>query len=126
VIEALFSSPQMDSTKKMLEVALARHEALASNIANVETPGYRRVDLSKSFSTQLNAELVRGGKGLAGLKPAFAPDDSATVRRADGNTVQLDQELLEMAGNTTNVEVLSQFVSGSLRQLRTAVLGRNV
>ena len=65
-------------------------------------------------------------EGLAKLKPVLAPDDSATVRRSDGNTVQIDQELLEMAGNTTNVEVLTQFVSGSLRQLRTAVLGRNV
>ena len=126
VIESLFSTPNLEATKKMLEVAVARHEALAGNIANIETPGYKRVDLSKSFATQLKAELARGGEGLAKLKPVLAPDDSATVRRSDGNTVQIDQELLEMAGNTTNVEVLTQFVSGSLRQLRTAVLGRNL
>ena len=126
MIESLFSSPNLDATKKMLEVAVARHEALAGNIANVETPQYKRVDLSKTFATQLKSELARGGEGLSKLKPVLAPDDSATVRRSDGNTVQIDQELLEMAGNTTNIEVLTQFVSGSLKQLRTAVTGRTL
>ena len=127
VIESLFNSKNQVATEKLLEVALARHEALASNIANVETPGYKRLDLAKNFSTHLQTELQRGDrKGLAALRPVISADEKrSSVMRTDGNNVQLDQELLAMASNTANIEVLTQFVSGSIKQLRTAITGRN-
>jgi len=127
VIESLFNSKNQVATEKLLEVALARHEALASNIANVETPGYKRLDLAKNFSTHLQTELERGDrKGMAALRPVISADEKrSSVMRTDGNNVQLDQELLAMASNTANIEVLTQFVSGSIKQLRTAITGRN-
>jgi flagellar basal-body rod protein FlgB len=46
MIEALFNQPDYLAAKKTLDAVALRHEAIASNIANVETPGYRRIDLA--------------------------------------------------------------------------------
>ena len=39
MIESLFSSKNYQASKKLLDAATLRHEALATNLANVETPG---------------------------------------------------------------------------------------
>lgn len=125
MIESIFRSENYVATKAMLDVASARHAALASNIANVETPGYRRVDIAQSFSEALKAEMARGDEaGMAAMTPVIAPDASAPSVRADGNTVQMDRELLAMSQNSTNYDVLTRFASGSLAQLKTAITGR--
>src|SRR4051794_12675152 len=119
MIESLFKGDNYQATKKLLDVAALRHEALASNIANVETPGYKRLDLVKSFSDELNSQLRAGHIDRVNeLQPSISEDPSAPMTRADGNTVQLDRELLAMTTNSTNFDVLTQFASGSLKQLR--------
>jgi flagellar basal-body rod protein FlgB len=125
MVESLFQSDNYSVVKKLLDVAAMRHEALASNIANVETPGYKRVDLNKTFEAELRADLRAGdARAATRLQPALAEDSTAISSRADGNNVQLDRELLAMTGNSTNFDVLTQFASSSLKQLRTAIIGR--
>ena len=46
MIEALFNQPNYQATKKLLDVSVLRHEALASNLANLETPNYKRIDVA--------------------------------------------------------------------------------
>ena len=124
MIEQLFSGTNYRATKQLLDAATLRHEALAANIANVETPGYNRVDLPKEFSQEFAAHL-RGGGGAGAPVPKIAEDGSATARRKDGNTVQLDKELLAMSKNEAEYDTLTEFVSGSIKQLRLAITGRS-
>ena len=63
MIESLFSNPDYAASKALLDATALRHEALASNIANVETPGYKRVDIAPSFSEAFAAHLQAGGTG---------------------------------------------------------------
>jgi flagellar basal-body rod protein FlgB len=49
MVASLFSSDNYTAVKKMMDVSAIRHAAIASNLANVSTPGYNRVDLSRSF-----------------------------------------------------------------------------
>jgi len=125
MIEKLFSNPNYAMSKTMLDVAAARHTALASNIANVETPGYHRVDVSKSFLQQLQQQFKTGEPTTAtdASKPMIETDSTATGARADGNNVQLDNELLQMGSNGLQYETLTNFVSNSLIQLKTAITG---
>ena len=125
MIEQLFSGANYQATKQLLDAATLRHEALAANIANVETPGYKRVDLPKEFSHEFAAHL-RGGGGAGAPAPLIAEDASATARRKDGNNVQLDKELLAMSKNEAEYDTLAEFVSGSIKQLRLAITGRSV
>jgi flagellar basal-body rod protein FlgB len=73
VIEGLFSGNNYLAAKKLLDAAALRQSALASNIANVETPGYKRVDVDASFETQLVSATRKGEtKELKLLQPQLA------------------------------------------------------
>lgn len=123
MIEALFSNNNYVASKMMLDATQLRHEALASNIANVETPGYKRVDLPKDFSKDFAAHF-RAGQTQQSSAPTLAEDSSASSQRLDGNNVELDKELLAMSSNSVQYDALADFVSGSLKQLRMAITGR--
>jgi flagellar basal-body rod protein FlgB len=58
-----------DALKQALDVAAARHSLLASNLANLNTPGYERVDLD--FDAALKAE---GGNPMAHEIRGGSPD----------------------------------------------------
>lgn len=123
MIEALFSDNNYVAQKKLLDATVLRHEALAANIANVETPGYKRVDLPKNFNDEFAARL-HAGKPQTTSMPALVEDHESVNQRPDGNNVELDKELLTMSGNSMQFETLGEFVSASLRQLRLAITGR--
>ena len=59
MIDALFGDSNYVAAKKMLDVNVLRHEAIASNIANVETPNYKRLDVAPSFESQLSQAVAR-------------------------------------------------------------------
>ena len=126
MINGLFQSQNDRAVRMMLEVAEAKQTAIASNIANIETPGYRRVEVSKTFADQLKKAIATGHTPPSGLKPALTVDTHATSQRADGNTVQLDRELLDMNKNSADYEVLTQLAAGSFRLLKTAITGRSL
>ena len=125
MIERLFSSSNYLAAKQMLDAASLRQEAIAHNIANIETPGYKRMDLQKDFAEQF-ATHVRGGTLKQAPAPSLAEDSRSTSLRKDGNNVELDKELLAMSKNGLEYEAMTEFVSGSLRQLRMAITGRTV
>lgn len=124
MIEKLFSNDNYAMSKTMLDVAAARHEALASNIANVDTAGYRRVDVAKTFLQELQQQFRSGSPPESMRQPAVEVDAQARSTRVDGNNVELDTELLQMGSNEMQYEMLADFVSGSLARLKTAITGR--
>jgi flagellar basal-body rod protein FlgB len=125
MIDRLFANPVYEGSKKLLDVSLMRNEALSSNIANIETPGYKRVDIHADFSTTF-AEALKSG-GVRGVKmPEVVQDIAARSQRKDGNNVVLDEELMQMGKNVIEYEALTDFVSGSLRQLRVAITGKSI
>jgi flagellar basal-body rod protein FlgB len=126
MVASLFNSDNYTAVKKMMDVASTRHAAIASNIANVSTPGYKRVDLSKSFEDELRGRIKKGGSSdIEAISIRTEMDTLTPSTRADGNNVQLDRELLSMSTNTMNFDALTQFASGSLKQLRVAITGRS-
>jgi flagellar basal-body rod protein FlgB len=124
MIEKLFNNDNYAMSKTMLDVSTARHDALSANIANVETPGYRRVDVSKSFLQELQHQFKTGKSTGSASKPVVETDTLARSTRADGNNVELDNELLQLGSNEMQYEMLADFVSGSLARLKTAITGR--
>ncbi len=125
MIDPLFASDNLQIASKLLDAAVLRHEAIAANIANAETPGYRRVDVSPDFATQLQASIARGDP-VAEVQPALVTDVHARSVRPDGNSVELEHELLEMNRNSAEHEFLSQVVTYNLKQLKMAITGRTI
>ena len=125
MIDALFNQTNYVAAKKMLDATVLRHEAIAANLANLETPGYQRVDLSRSFQEELRRAIAAGNSTqVATLKPTLAPDPSALPNSRDGNTVNLEQELLELNQNALAHAFQSQLITGRLLRLKLAITGR--
>ena len=124
MINALFVQPSYETAKKMLDVTALRHEAIASNISNLETPNYKRIDLAPNFETQLKQALTSGDTSqLQSLNPTLAVDATAVSQNHDGNTVTLEDELLAMNQNTLAHALETQLVTGEMLKLRMAITG---
>jgi flagellar basal body rod protein FlgB len=62
---------------------------------------------------------------LASLRPELAVDSQALPGNRDGNTVNLEHELVELSQNSLQHAVESQLVSASLLKLRLAITGKS-
>lgn len=125
ILQNLYEQENYLVAKKLLDATHLRHEALANNLANVETPGFKRRDLPKTFSLELRRAVERKDfRRVKSLLPRSLEDRQAKPVRMDGNTVQLDEELLAMNRNALNYEYLTQMVSGSIKELNLAIKGR--
>lgn len=126
MIEALFNQPNYLAAKKTLDAVVLRQEAIANNIANLETPGYKRVDLAPSFEAELDRACASGDPAdLNSLKPSLAVDTTAPAASLDGNTVHLQNELMEMNQNAVAHSFETQLVSGTLERLQMAITGKD-
>mgnify|MGYP000058592303 CR=1 FL=1 len=124
MIEKLFSSATYDGSKMLLDVAIQRQQAIASNLANIETPGYKRMEVDKGFS-KVFAQALNSGAPLTAAAPKIVTDFDSPSQRKDGNNVILQDELMAMGKNSAEYEALGEFVSYSMRTLRMAITGRS-
>lgn len=126
MIDALFSDSIYVTAKKMLDVNVMRHEAIASNIANVETPNYKRLDVSPSFESQLSQAVATGNPAqISTLQPELAVDTQSITGRGDGNTVQLETEMLKLNQNMVEHSLETQLVGTQLMKMRLAITGKS-
>jgi flagellar basal-body rod protein FlgB len=117
----LFDTTQL-ALERAIEGAGKRHEALAANIANANTPGYQRVDVD--FHGALQAAM--GGDedsntALEGLSFSAAKDASAGATRADGSTVDIDSESAKLAANALEQQAAVQVAHARLGILKAAM-----
>jgi flagellar basal-body rod protein FlgB len=113
-----------DTTQSALEKAIlgasARQQAITENLANVDTPGYQRVDVD--FHKTLRAAMASGGPGLQNA--TFSPQRDASAQvRPDGSTVDADVEAAAQARNGLEYETLVQ-VSKARVDIIEAAMGR--
>lgn len=116
--------------KQALHACALRQEAIAHNIANVNTPGYRRIDVSFEEFLRIaqQAPLRTTDPRHVALpparmaKPQAAPDEDAPMR-PDGNTVDIDYEMAQLAENQIRFQALSQLISGRYQSLKTVITG---
>lgn len=129
-----------DATLSLLQRTLnlrsIQHQALSANVANADTPRY------KAFEVAVEEELAKlrpAGTRLpmiqtqdahlplkqppgdrVRLRTAAAPDFSL---RADGNTVDVDRSMGELAENALKYKTSAQLVSSKLKSLRNVIQG---
>jgi len=122
--EPIFQTDNYQLARKLLDAAALRQEAIASNVANAETPGYHRLDVAPAFAQQLKTQMALGNMSAASsLQPQLAEYPSAHSTRPDGNNVEIESELLAMNKNSVEYDYLTQVVSSNLKQLKVAITG---
>lgn len=126
VVDPIFQSDNYQLARKLMDASVLRQEAIAANIANAETPGYKRVDVAPDFAAQLRARLESGelSTKASSLTPALMEDHNARAVRPDGNSVEIERELLEMNRNSVEYDFLTEIVSRNIKQLKMAISGR--
>lgn len=107
--------------KKLLDICAVRHKVLAHNIANVNTPGYKRKDVS--FRNALTKALKsRNVAKLEKVTPEIVTD-RVSQSRQDGNNVSTQKELGAILENSLLYSVASRALSNKFRTLRKAMRG---
>jgi flagellar basal-body rod protein FlgB len=123
----------LDVLAKALQAASLRQEAIAQNMANVDTPGYKAVEVS--FEEQLRRSLSkRAAVKMRTTHPAhmtqtqsFTDINPVMVRRtgtsarADGNNVDPELEMAELAANQLMYSTLTRLVSEKYSLLKYAI-----
>lgn len=112
-----------DVTQLSLESALRgsamRQTALAANVANANTPGYRRQDVD--FHGALSAAM-QAGDSNAIEHATFTPTvDSSSPMQADGNAVDIDVENASLAKNGLEYEALVSVTAARIAILKSAM-----
>jgi flagellar basal-body rod protein FlgB len=128
MIDPIFQTDNYQLARKLLDAAVLRNEAIATNVANAETPGFRRMDVAPDFAVQLKARMAGGdfAQTASTLRPQLAEDATARSVRPDGNTVEIERELMAMNRNAVEYDYLTEIVSNNLKQLKLAITGRAV
>lgn len=114
-----------------LDYHLERQNVLASNVAHVDTPGYRPNDIERidrgDFSGALSSALRRtdprhiaGAGGLDAAETGRIFQDLSAGVGNDGNYVSIDREAAKLAANQLRYDTVSAIVSAELRQLMFA------
>lgn len=125
-----------DRTLRLLEatmdVASARHSLVASNIANVDTPGYKAKDIAFQKELQIALELTGQGDAAPGssgrfeYKTVMSPqvfEVRDVTPRQDGNTVDMDKEMGKLSKTVGTYGRAVALYSYKLKMLKAALKG---
>jgi flagellar basal-body rod protein FlgB len=121
VMGSLVFDPTMQGLADALTLHQRRHEVLASNLANVETPGFKAQELD--FKTALqDAFGAERSDDDPTHKPSLVEDAAAPVR-PDGNSVDLDLQMSKLSANDGRYVALAKLLDLRIRLLRAVIGG---
>jgi flagellar basal-body rod protein FlgB len=121
-----------------LKVQSKRMEVLAKNLANVDTPNYKAQDidfktalaqagspgaalpLTTTTANQIGNSATSGNLDTSGALKYRVP----LAPSLDGNTVDAQLEQAAFADNTVRYQATLTFLTGSLKDLLTAITGQ--
>lgn len=122
----------VDVLQKSLDYASTRNNVIASNIANVDTPNYKAKDVQ--FKDMLANELSKTTEAKR-TDPRHLPFDSdsstgyrvfkktGTSYNHNGNNVDIDKEMTELAKNQIYYQGLTDRINGKFKSLQTVLRG---
>ena len=118
---------------KALDLRVQRHQVLASNIANADTPNYKARDFEFK-SAMINAMGSKSGGGAMAITslghqrgsdalsgPGTLQFRTESQSAVDGNTVEMDVERSQITDNALQYQILTQLISNKFQGLRTAM-----
>ena len=112
----------VDSTQQLLEAAMRgawmRQTALTNNVANAETPGYRREDVN--FESALQSASA-SQQPVAEMQ--FQIEQQPATAGPNGGTVSVDQEEARLSENGLDYQALTQVLGARNGMMRSAIGG---
>lgn len=135
MLERLLNTPSMSYLEKGLDAAWLRNEVIADNIANIDTPGFTASHVEFEGLLQSAMEADDGFKNRRTHEKHFdfgsdwesvepiVMQNTDTDMRMDGNNVDMETEMLELARNTLHYNSMVSKLSSEFTRMRTAITG---
>ena len=109
--------PTLRNLGKAMDRTAERHQLLTANLANVNTPGYKRKDVE--FGIVLEGAMERGSGRIARVRmTSESPQGSL---RQDGNSVDLEREVMALAETELHYQMLTDMTAGYFRSLKNVI-----
>lgn len=109
-----------------LDAAWLRNNVISQNIANVDTPGYKRkvVRFEEFLNSEMKTGVINsGGSKLYSEGMNVTEDSAATSYRSDGNNVDIENEMALLAANNLRYNTLIQRINGNFAKLKNVIRG---
>lgn len=120
--------------EKSLDASLMRNEVIAQNIANVDTPNYKKktvrfeeylanaINDSTFKGTKTNSRHIDiGGSNIGTVNARITQEYNDLSTRLDGNNVDIEEEMAAMAENNLRYNTMIQSVSSGYKRLKSVI-----
>lgn len=124
----LFSSPVMKNLEMALDGSALKQKTISNNLANVDTPGYKAKEtvFKQEFERSLNAYRTNQHHFTFSTdKPSsfYVKEQGGTTMNHNGNNVDVDKEMAELAKNQLYYQTLVQRINGKFNSIKMVVKG---
>ena len=114
---------------KAADASWTRETLLTNNIANADTPGYKRQDidfqalLKKELGNYkyMNLDQKMRSVNLSNLNPEIYTDHAGYSYRLDRNNVDIDTEQVELASEQIKYQALTQSITSEFQRLQSVI-----
>ncbi|MFN8139849.1 MAG: flagellar basal body rod protein FlgB [Fimbriimonadales bacterium] len=123
ILENLFG-PQIDRLSSAMSKTSRRHKALVDNLANVNSPGYKRKDTDMYLSeTEAGLSVRRGRMSSFESSKEEEVRRDETPLRMDGNSVDLEKEIVAITETQLHYGSLSTMTRKYFQTLHDVIRG---
>ena len=131
----IFDSAPINLLEKALAGSSLRHKVITNNIANINTPGYKKMEVSFEEELAAAADASEGRQTMVHTHPNHLLPGSAnsqpnrirtidiTSLRTDGNNVDIDAEMAAMTKNNIFYNTVAQRIGGYYNNIKLAIKG---
>ena len=131
----IFNDRSIRLLEKAIDAGSLRQSVIANNIANINTPGFKKSSvafesiLKKNLNTNriplyaIDNRHINGVNMLDNIAPVVV-QEKTTSMKADGNNVDVEQEMVRLITNTITYNTNIQDLNSRLKLLETVINGR--
>lgn len=136
MLEQIINSSNFNYLSRGLEAANLRHEVISNNIANVNTPNFKRsaVNFEDLLAKELHLGDDSGRMPLVRTNDRHLPiamstgsahgvieEDGTTTMRVDNNNVDIDSEMAGLAKNQLYYNAMSTQLGGFISRMKNVI-----
>ena len=135
MLEQILNAPNFDYLSRGLAAANMRHEVISNNIANVNTPNFKRSAVNFEDLLAKELSLDNDGSKLAVIRThdkhlpvakfdkakALIEEDDTTTMRVDNNNVDIDREMAGLAKNQLYYNTMATQLGNYMTRVKNVI-----
>ena len=108
-------TPTLKLLARAMQTYTWRMQTTASNVANLDTPGYKRMTVSFEETLQEARRSIAGPRSAEDIEPRVRVEDTTPI---------LEDEMMDMADTQMRTQLASRALNGHFNKMRIGITGR--